>query len=243
MASDERAAGAGARAARPVRQAGECRPGDRAPLLDSSRAAAEPVAHTLLAEAYWRKFEYDQKDATLADRAGEEAGLALDDRSVVRARPRRACDDQLRPGPVTTARSAKRSGRSRSTRGTAARGASSAASIFGSADASEAEKEFRTAVTLDPDDWTAHNSLGALYLNLDRLDEAVGEFERMQALAPDNTRAYNNLGSAYLQQERFDKASEMYERSLSLDRNPTAYSNLGTALYQQGQYARCGPVL
>ena len=101
----------------------------------------------------------------------------------------------------------------------------------------EAEKDFRTAVALDPDDWTARNSLGACYLSLNRLDEAIAEFERMQALAPDNTRAYNNLGSAFLQQERFDKATEMYERSLSLDKNATAYSNLGTALYQQGRYA------
>ncbi len=92
-------------------------------------------------------------------------------------------------------------------------------------------------MALDPNDWTARNSLGALYLTLNRLDEAVTEFERMQALAPDNTRAYNNLGSAFLLQERFDKATEMYERSLSLDKNATAYSNLGTALYQQGLYA------
>ena len=101
----------------------------------------------------------------------------------------------------------------------------------------ESEQAFRTAVTLDPDDWTARNGLGAALLMLKRLDEAISEFERIQVLTPDNTRAYNNLGSAFLQQERFDKATAMYERSLSLDKNPTAYSNLGTALYQQGLFA------
>ena len=73
----------------------------------------------------------------------------------------------------------------------------------------EAEKAFRTAVTLNPDDWTARNGLGATLLRLNRLDEAISEFERMQALVPDNTRAYNNLGSAFLLQERFDKRTRV----------------------------------
>ena len=204
------------------------------PLVASGRR--DPVAHTLLAEAYWRKFEYDQKDTTLADRAGEEAGVAL------------AIDQSYAPAHVMLAMINYGHGRYDGALGEAQRAVSLDAKNsrawreLGRAHArlgrrDEAEKEFRSAVTLAPDDWTAHNNLGALYLGVNRFDEAIAEFERVQALAPDNTRAYNNLGTAYLQQERYDKASEMYERSLSLDRNPTAYSNLGTALYQQGRYA------
>ena len=207
-------------------------------LLSSSVSATrrDPAARTMLAEAYWRKFEYDQKDGTLADRAGEEAGLAL------------SLDQSYAPAHVVLAMINYGQSRFDGALGEAQRAVSLDANYsrawrelgrvhFRLGRRAEAEKEFLTAVKLDPGDWTAHNSLGALYFNLNRLDEAVTEFERVQALAPDNTRAYNNLGSVFLQQEQFDKATEMYERSLSLNKNATAYSNLGTALYQQGQYA------
>ena len=207
-------------------------------LLSSSIPATgrDPAAHTMLAEAYWRKFESDQKDGTLADRAGEEAGLAL------------ALDQSYAPAHVVLAMINYGQSRFDGALGEAQRAVSLDSNYsrawrelgrvhFRLGRREEAEKEFLTAVKLDPNDWTAHNSLGSFYYNLNRLDEAVAEFERVQALAPDNTRAYNNLGSAFLQQERFDKATEMYERSLSLEKNATAYSNLGTALYQQGQYA------
>jgi serine/threonine protein kinase/Tfp pilus assembly protein PilF len=201
----------------------------------ASDGSKDPVAHTMLAEAYWRKFEYSH-DLTLADRAGESAGLAL------------TLNQTYAPAHVVLAMINYGQGRYDGALGEAQKAVSldsrhsrawrelgRAHSRLGRRE--DAEKAFRTAVALDPNDWTARNNLGSLYLALNRLDEAVAEFERMQALAPDNTRAYNNLGSAFAQQERFDKASEMYERSLSLDENATAYSNLGTALYQQGLYA------
>ena len=210
---------------------------DQAIALLSSmpEARRDLVAHTLLAEAYWRKFD-STRDATFADRAGKEAGLAL------------ASNQSYAPAHVVLAMVNYGQGRYDGALGEAQRAVSLDArngrawrelgrvhARLGRRD--DAEKELRTAVGLAPDDWTVHNSLGSLYLSVERFDDAVSEFERMQALTPDNTRAYNNLGTAYFNQDRFDKAIEMYERSLSLDRNPTAYSNLGTALYQQGQYA------
>ena len=205
----------------------------------SSRRFRRPAAilwHTLCwPRRTWRKFD-STKDATFADRAGNEAGLAL------------ASNQSYAPAHVVLAMMNYGQGRFDGALGEAQRAVSLDAkngrawrelgrvhARLGQRD--DAEKELRTAVALAPDDWTVHNSLGSLYLNLNRFDEAVSEFERMQALTPDNIRVYNNLGTAYFNQDRFDKAIEMYERSLSLDRNTTAYSNLGTALYQQGQYA------
>ncbi len=160
----------------------------------------------------------DPKDATFADRAGEEAGLAL------------ASNQSYAPAHVVLAMINYGQGRYDGALGEAQRAVALDAKNgrawrelgrvhFRLGRRAEAEKAFLTAVKLDPNDWTAHNSLGSYY-NVNRLDEAIAEFERMQALAPDNTRAYNNLGSAFLQQERFDKASEMYERSLSLEKTP-----------------------
>jgi serine/threonine protein kinase/Tfp pilus assembly protein PilF len=212
---------------------------DQAIDLLLSSVSARPkdaAARTMLAEAYWRKFEYNPRDPTLATRAGEQAGTAL------------TLDRSYAPVHVVLAMINFGQGRYDGALGEAQTAISLDSKLsrawrelgrvhFRLGQREEAEKDFLKAVALDPDDWTAHNSLGSLYLSLNRLDEAIAEYERVQALAPDNTRAYNNLGSAFLLQERFDKATEMYERSLSLDRNQTAYSNLGTALYQQGRYA------
>ena len=212
---------------------------DQAIALLSSAMSARPndaVARTMLAEAHWRKFEFNPQDAALAARAGEEAGIAL------------RLDQSYAPAHVVLAMINYGQGRFDGALGEAQRAISldpkssrawreQGRAHFRLGQRQEAEKDFLTAVSLDPDDWTARNSLGSYYLGLSRLDEAILQYERMQALAPDNTRAYNNLGSAYLLQERFEKATEMYERSLSLDKNATAYSNLGTALYQQGLYA------
>ena len=210
---------------------------DRAIALLTPLASSQssPDIHTLLAEAYCRKFE-TLKDPALADRAGEQAGLAL------------TIDQSYAPAHVVLAMINAGQRRFDGALGEAQRavaldGKSSHAwrelgrAQFQLGRRDEAEKAFRSAVALDPGDWTAHNALGTLYFNLNKFDDAATEYERMLALAPDNIRAYNNLGSAYLNQERFDKASEMFERSLSLDRSATAYSNLGTALYYQGRYA------
>jgi serine/threonine protein kinase/Flp pilus assembly protein TadD len=212
---------------------------DQALELLSSSVSARPndaAARTLLAEGLWRKFEHNPRDATLAARAGEQAGIAL------------TLDQSYAPAHVVLAMINHGQGRYEGALGEAHKAISLDPQLsrawrelgrahFRLGPREEAEKDFLKAVSLDPEDWTAHNSLGSYYLSLNRLDEAIRQYERMQALTPDNTRAYNNLGSAYLLQERFDKATEMYERSLSLDRNATAYSNLGTALYQQGLYA------
>jgi tetratricopeptide (TPR) repeat protein len=218
---------------------------DRQPNVDQAIALLQagvtatpndPALRTMLAEAYWRKYEYNPRDTSLVDRAGEHAGTAL------------ALDQAYAPVHVVLAMINFGQGRYDGALGEAQKAVSLDPRLsrawrelgrvhFRLGQREEAEKDFLRAVALDPGDWTAHNSLGSLFLNLNRLEEAVSEYERMQALAPDNTRAYNNLGSAFLLQERFDKAAEMYERSLSLDKNATAYSNLGTALYQQGRYA------
>jgi tetratricopeptide (TPR) repeat protein len=218
---------------------------DKQQNVDQAIAILSPVvaarkndvaARTMLAEAYWRKFEYNPRNADLAARAGEQAGAAL------------TIDQSYAPAHVVLAMINSGQGRYDGALGEAVKATALDPKLsrgwrelgrahfrLGQTDA--AQKDFVRAVSLDPGDWTAHNSLGAFYLNVNLLDNALGEFERMQELSPDNTRAYNNLGSAYLLQERFDKASEMYERSLSLDKNATAFSNLGTALYGQGRYA------
>ena len=89
LESRERAAGAGARAARPVRQAGERRSGDRRSSPRSSPGPSDPVAHTLLAEAYWRKFEYTR--TTRRSPIAPAKRRASRSRAINRTRPLTSC--------------------------------------------------------------------------------------------------------------------------------------------------------
>ena len=170
----------------------------------SSRPSRDPWRTRMLAEAYWRKFEYT-KDATLADRAGEEAGVAL------------TLNQSYAPAHVVLAMINFGQGRYDGALGEAQQAVSLDARH------SRAWRELgRVPCSPRParrgreglphrGEARSRRLDGAqqprrLVLSVNRLDEAVGEFERMQALTPDNTRAYNNLGTAFLKQERFDKA-------------------------------------
>ena len=159
------AADAGARAARPVRQAGERGSGDRAPLVDVSRPAAISW-RTLCWPRRTGASSTATRDATFADRAGKEAGLAL------------ASNQSYAPAHVVLAMINYGQGRYDGALGEAQRAVSLDArngrawrelgrvhARLGRRD--DAEKELRTAVGLAPDDWTVHNSLGSLYLSLE----------------------------------------------------------------------------
>lgn len=195
----------------------------------------DPVRQTLLAEAYWRRYE-TTRDKTLIDRAAAAAGAAL------------KLDQNYAPTHVVLA--IFNNGQSRHD------GASGEALLaikldprssgawrelgrayLGLGKRDEAGQAFQRATEVGPADWTAHNNLGGFHLVAGRLDQATSSFERVLALAPDNVKAYNNLGSVHLTRERFDRATEMYERSLSIERNPTALSNLALAYYEQGLFA------
>ena len=117
----------------------------------------------MLAEAYVRKFEYHLQDATLAARAGEEAGVALTLNqssapahvvlAMINASQNRF-DGALGEADKAVALDPRHS-RAWRERGRA---------LFRLGRRDEAEQAFRTAVTLDPDDWTARNGLGAALL-------------------------------------------------------------------------------
>ena len=201
--------------------------------------AADPryaLAHTALAEAFWRKYEIS-RDPTLIDRAVTHCEQAL------------AIDSRLAPVHITLAMLARGRGRYEEAIAVAQRAIeldpvnSEAYRELGRAQEAvnrlaDAETTYRKAIEARPDDWQSYNTLGSFYLARSRWPEAEAAYQRVIELTPDNTRGYNNLGVTYFRMERDEDAARMWERSLAIRPNFSAASNLGTSYFRRGQYSQ-----
>jgi protein O-GlcNAc transferase len=97
----------------------------------------------------------------------------------------------------------------------------------------------RQANSLDPDVPTYLNTLGLVYLTLQRPDLALVEFRRSTVVDPDYAEGYLNTGTALAQLGQWNEAVASYERAIKSPRltSPdTAHQNLGVALYNLKRY-------
>jgi Tfp pilus assembly protein PilF len=95
------------------------------------------------------------------------------------------------------------------------------------------------AVGLDDSVPTYWNTLGWLYLQLGRLDEALSRFQKATELDPNYAEAHMNVGVTLAEAARWQEAVAAYRRALALPTLPTphvAYQNLGLALYHLKRY-------
>jgi tetratricopeptide (TPR) repeat protein len=92
------------------------------------------------------------------------------------------------------------------------------------------------AVTQNND--AAHNSLGDVWLNDGRVDDAMREFQAALKITPDFFIARNNLGLAYLQKGELADAITEFRRALSRDpQNVKCRFNLAAAFLTSGRAA------
>ncbi len=99
----------------------------------------------------------------------------------------------------------------------------------------EAEKEFRRAVELEPNNPAAHANLGMLLRCLRRFDEAIAEARRAVELDPLSKRGV--LASALMSARRFDDAIAEQNAVLILDPNyAETHYLLGLAYFRKGSY-------
>jgi len=99
-----------------------------------------------------------------------------------------------------------------------------------------AEKTYRRALALDPDDPTANHLVGLIAYQEGRYKEALGLITRATEVAPSYAEAHHNLGNLYLDSKKHPEALECYDRALAL--NPdyaSALANKGDALRGLGR--------
>ncbi|MGH9845731.1 MAG: tetratricopeptide repeat protein [Blastocatellia bacterium] len=101
----------------------------------------------------------------------------------------------------------------------------------------EAIRTYVTAQSYDRTWAVPHNSLGNLYLSINRPLEAAEEFEIASKLEPKSPIIHGNLGAAYIKLRKYDAAIQNLQLATQLDRNNSnAFSNLGLAYHLQGRY-------
>ncbi len=103
----------------------------------------------------------------------------------------------------------------------------------------EAERTFRRAIELNPNNALAHLELGAAVLvPLGRFDEGIGEIRRSLAMDPLSSFTSAQLAYMLVSAGRYQEAADQARKAIVL--SPTApppYGFLGRALYLQGRNA------
>ncbi len=100
------------------------------------------------------------------------------------------------------------------------------------------ETLWRDTLAKNPAAWTAHNNLGCLLAEQNKVDEAIGHFEASLQYNPRNAQAQVNLARALSLQGRFGEAETHFQAALRI--RPGAadvHKSYAAALQQRGKMA------
>jgi len=107
------------------------------------------------------------------------------------------------------------------------------------------ETSWTYEIKYNPSAWLAHNNLGYIMVEQNRLDEARDQFIEALQIKPDYSEAHNNLGVVYSRTGHIEEAIREYRAALTV--NPDygdAQNNLDKLLYlQKTMQQRLPPVL
>jgi len=102
---------------------------------------------------------------------------------------------------------------------------------------SAAEREFKRAIELTPNNADAHHGYSHYLMAQHRIDESLAESKRALELSPIDLVINIHLGWHYLYARQYDQALEQLNKVVEMDSNfPQTYTWLGLVLEQQGKY-------
>ncbi len=97
---------------------------------------------------------------------------------------------------------------------------------------------FQRALTIAPDDATAHDGLATAYVLAEDFDHAIEHFEKITLLKPRDPKAYVNLGALYNLKKDYQNAATVLRKAVQRNtKSADAYYNLGIAEKGQHQLA------
>jgi len=103
----------------------------------------------------------------------------------------------------------------------------------------DAERGFRRAIDLNPNNALAHLEFGERVLVIQgRFDEGLKAVDRALALDPLSPYVNTEAGEALLLARRYEKAVEQFRKAIALDRSRNRpYNSMARALYLQGKFS------
>jgi tetratricopeptide (TPR) repeat protein len=100
----------------------------------------------------------------------------------------------------------------------------------------EAIADYRSAIRMEPDSANAHNGLGVLLEQQQKLEEAITEYRTAIRFDPKNAIFYCNLGRVLRAQGKPGEAVAACRKAVELESTfSKAHNGLGLALYDQGK--------
>jgi tetratricopeptide (TPR) repeat protein len=103
-------------------------------------------------------------------------------------------------------------------------------------DWSGAEREFKRAIELNPNQVGARIHYGYYLSQLGRHDEAIGQLKRALDIDPLDFSAHTSLGERLYYARRYDEALEQFRKTLELDPNWPVSGYLGWVYEEKGMY-------
>jgi tetratricopeptide (TPR) repeat protein len=97
------------------------------------------------------------------------------------------------------------------------------------------EKLWEDTVAKNPTAWNAHNNLGCIRAEQNKMDEAIKHFEASLKFNPRNAQAHINLGKALAMQNKFIEAESHFETALNIRPTAEAHTFYGSALASRGK--------
>jgi serine/threonine protein kinase/Tfp pilus assembly protein PilF len=100
-----------------------------------------------------------------------------------------------------------------------------------------AEKEFKRAIELDPDDSISHEMYGWYLVTMGRVDEGIAELKISQQLDPLAYERASILGWNLYLARRYDESIEQHRKAIELEPDYwPGYSFMGSAIAQKGRW-------
>jgi serine/threonine protein kinase/Tfp pilus assembly protein PilF len=100
-----------------------------------------------------------------------------------------------------------------------------------------AEREYRRALELDPNNTNARHWYGLFLSRMGRFEDAITQYERALDIDPLNLTFNMNLAGIYADKDQYDRALDQFKKTMEIDPNyASAHDNLSRIYRELGKY-------